>query len=89
MRQVYRGANYLEVDIDVAENFTYLSQRGICWALGLCDKLNADVAFVVEVSRPFPIIIGGRMGQWAVWCAGSEIVCLPEVLFAWRAYDFV
>lgn len=48
--QIYRGPNYLEVDIDVASHFTYLSQRGICWALGLCDKLMADIAFVIEVS---------------------------------------
>jgi hypothetical protein len=46
--QIYRGPNYLEVDIDVASHFTYLSQRGICWALGLCDNLLADVAFVIE-----------------------------------------
>jgi hypothetical protein len=46
--QIYRGANYLEVDIDVAAHFTYLSQRGICWALGLLDKLNIDIAFVIE-----------------------------------------
>jgi hypothetical protein len=36
------------VDVDVAEHFTYLSQRGICWALGLMDKLSTDIAFVVE-----------------------------------------
>lgn len=47
--QIYRGPNYLEVDIDVAAHFTYLSQRGICWALGLCDRLEADIAFVIEV----------------------------------------
>jgi hypothetical protein len=46
--QIYRGHNYLEVDVDVAEHFTYLSQRGICWALGLMDKLSTDIAFVVE-----------------------------------------
>lgn len=45
---IYRGPNYLEVDIDVAAHFTYLSQRGICWALGLCDRLEADIAFVIE-----------------------------------------
>lgn len=45
---IYRGANYLEIDIDVAAHFTYLSQRGICWALGLCDRLEADLAFLIE-----------------------------------------
>jgi hypothetical protein len=34
--------------VDVAEHFTYLSQRGICWAIGLMDKLLMDIAFVIE-----------------------------------------
>jgi len=46
--QIYRGANYLEVDVDVAEHFTYLSQRGVCWAIGLMDRLIMDIAFVIE-----------------------------------------
>jgi hypothetical protein len=46
--QIYRGANYLEIDIDVAAHFTFLSQRGICWMLNYCDRLVSDLGFVIE-----------------------------------------
>jgi len=46
--QFYRKDHFLQIDIDVASHFTYVSQRGICWALGVAEKLVADIAFVIE-----------------------------------------
>ena len=46
--QVFRGPNYLEVDIDVGAHFTYLVQKGICWVLSYCDRLVSDIGFVIE-----------------------------------------
>jgi hypothetical protein len=47
--KIVRGLNYLELDIDVAANFSFLAQKGIVWGLGISDKLDSSLGFVIEV----------------------------------------
>ena len=46
--EIYRGPNYIEVDLDIAKWYAYVPQRTIAWGLSNMHRLDLDGAFLLE-----------------------------------------